>query len=292
MDVRSNSPALTPQLSTVVFNAAIPYVTGCAAGMIATVSVQPIDTLKVRMQLMEQGRGGWQAAKSIVLRDGVHSLYKGLSAGLLRQLIYGTARLGLFSTFEEALKRQAEEQGKPFGFAQRATAGLGAGALAAMIGNPTEVALIRMQADAMKPLEQRQNFKSAFDAIGRLVRKEGVRSLWNGSAPNIVRAMSTNFGQLAFFSESKHQIKQHTNLSPRTQTGVAALLAGFIGSVISLPFDFIKTRLQNQSMVSTTQGFPVYTGTADCFIKVIRKEGLGRFYRDFWPYFMKVGPHS
>lgn len=260
--------------------------------MVATVSVQPIDTIKVRMQLTEQGRGGWHAAKKIVLGDGIQSLYKGLSAGLLRQLVYGTARLGLFSTFEDALKRRAQEQGKPFGFRDRATAGLGAGAIAAMIGNPTEVALIRMQADSMKPMEQRQNFRSAFDAIGRLVRQEGLRSLWNGAAPNVVRAMSTNFGQLAFFSESKHQIKKHTTLSPRTQTGVAAFTAGFIGSVISLPFDFVKTRLQNQSMVGKAQGLPLYAGTADCFVKVIRKEGFGRFYRDFWPYFLKIGPHS
>ncbi|KXH34539.1 hypothetical protein CSIM01_00450 [Colletotrichum simmondsii] len=272
-----------------------PFATGCASGMIATTCVQPIDTIKVRMQLMEQSlsrSSPWSVAKAITLQNGILNLYQGLSAGLLRQLVYGTLRLGLFSTLEQRLQDRAKEQGTVLGFGGRALAGLTAGAIAAFIGNPTEVALIRMQADGMLPMEQRQRYASAFNALRRIARQEGVLSLWKGVSPTVIRAMSTNFGQLAFFSETKHQLQTHTQLSKRNLTAVASSFAGFAGAIISLPFDFVKTRLQNQPSSGNSKGLLTYSGTFDCFAQVIRREGFLRFYRDFWPYFLRIGPHS
>lgn len=278
-----------------IFKASAPFIAGCTSGMVATVCIQPIDTVKVRMQLMEQGTSRpspWHIARGMVSSDGLVSLYQGLSAGLLRQLVYGTLRIGLFSSFETALERRAHDQGATLGFGGRALAGFSAGGLAAFVGNPTEVALIRMQADGMKPPEQRQRYSSAFDALRRIAQREGVLALWKGSAPTIIRAMSTNFGQLAFFSESKNQIRKYSSLPVQQQTALAAFIAGFAGATISLPFDFVKTRLQNQSIHGPTRGLSWYRGTIDCLVQVARREGPFRFYRDFWPYFMRVAPHS
>lgn len=291
------APRLMDNATTmeVMLNACAPFAVGCCSGMVATVCIQPIDTVKVRMQLTDQSNGKaspWSVAKGIVAKRGVLNLYEGLSAGLLRQLVYGTLRLGFFSTFDQHLEARARERGKTLGFGGRALAGLSAGALAALVGTPTEVALIQMQADGMKPPSQRKNYSSAFNALWRITKSEGVLSLWKGAAPTIVRAMSTNFGQLAFFSESKHQISKHTSLSRQNRTALAATIAGFAGAIFSLPFDFVKTRLQNQSMSGPTNGLPTYSGTLDCFTKVIRKEGIARFYRDFWPYFFRIAPHS
>ncbi len=51
-----------------------------------------------------------QVAKDIIAKDGAGGLYKGLSAGLLRQATYTTARLGIFQIFSDLLKQQ--NQGK------------------------------------------------------------------------------------------------------------------------------------------------------------------------------------
>ncbi|KAK9418765.1 hypothetical protein SUNI508_07785 [Seiridium unicorne] len=284
-----------PAVLRTVLDTCIPFAVGCTSGMVAAVIVQPLDTLKVRMQLTDQSAGRrsqFTIAKSIVAQDGFWNLYQGLSAGLLRQLVYGTLRLGLFATFEQRLERRAEGQGTTLGFGGRALAGISAGALAAFVGTPTEVALIQMQADSMRPIDQRLNYTSVVDTIKRLVKQEGVLSLWKGTGPTIVRAMSTNFGQLAFFSESKHQIQKYSSMSREKRTTLAATIAGFAGSFLSQPFDFVKTRLQNQAMGGSTGRLQLYAGTMDCFAKVLRTEGVMRFYRDFWPYFLKVAPQS
>lgn len=276
--------------------AALPFVNGGLAGMTATTCIQPIDMIKVRLQLAGEGvktgprPSPLQVTRDIVAAGKVLDLYTGLSAGLLRQAVYTTARLGFFDTFMTTLKTRAEKSGTGIGFKERAAAGLTAGGLAAMVGNPADLALIRMQSDGLKLKEQRANYRGVGDALMRISRNEGVFALWAGCYPTVVRAMALNFGQLAFFSEAKTQLKARTQWSTQTQTLTASAIAGFFASFFSLPFDFVKTRLQKQSRGKN--GELPYKGMLDCFAKVAKDEGMLRFYRGFGTYYVRIAPHA
>ncbi|KZF21017.1 mitochondrial 2-oxoglutarate/malate carrier protein [Xylona heveae TC161] len=276
--------------------AALPFINGGLAGMTATTVIQPVDMIKVRLQLAGEGVKDaarptpFTVARDIVSRGKVLDLYTGLSAGLLRQAVYTTARLGFFDTMMKSLAIEAEKKGRNVTFFERAGAGLCAGGLAAMVGNPADLALIRMQSDGLKPAAQRAHYTGVIDALGRIMRNEGVFALWAGAMPTVVRAMSLNFGQLAFFSEAKTQLKTHTDLSVRTQTLTASAIAGFFASFFSLPFDFVKTRLQKQQ--KGPDGSVPYRGMLDCFRKVAKDEGLLRFYRGFGTYYVRIAPHA
>lgn len=282
-------------LHTPFMRGALPFINGGLAGMTATSVIQPVDMIKVRLQLAGEGvKTGPRPTVASVTREVIASgrvldLYTGLSAGLLRQAVYTTARLGFFDTFMKGLTSRAESKGTKIGFAERAGAGLTAGGLAAMIGNPADLALIRMQSDGLKPPEKRANYKSVVDALARISKNEGITALWSGCYPTVVRAMALNFGQLAFFSEAKSQLKD-TSLSPRTQTLTASAIAGFFASFFSLPFDFVKTRLQKQTKAA--DGSLPYKGMFDCFQKVAQEEGLLRFYRGFGTYYIRIAPHA
>ena len=275
--------------------AALPFVNGGLAGMTGTVVIQPVDMIKVRLQLAGEGaRTGPRPTPISVARDLIASgkvldVYTGLSAGLLRQAVYTTARLGFFDTFMGSMQRSLAKKGSKVGFKERAGAGLAAGGLAAMVGNPADLALIRMQSDGLKPKEKRANYKSVVDALSRIAKNEGPTALWAGCYPTVVRAMALNFGQLAFFSEAKDRLK-NTSLGPRTQTLAASAVAGFFASFFSLPFDFVKTRLQRQQ--KGPDGKLPYKGMVDCFGKVAREEGLLRFYRGFGTYYVRIAPHA
>ncbi|KAF6230787.1 hypothetical protein HO173_010903 [Letharia columbiana] len=290
------SPVAASILHQPYTRAALPFANGGLAGMTATTCIQPIDMIKVRLQLAGEGiKTGPRATplsvtKDIIAQGKVMDLYTGLSAGLLRQAVYTTARLGFFDTFMTALKARAETKGQGIGFKERAGAGLTAGGLAAMAGNPADLALIRMQSDGLKPKEMRANYKGVLDALTRITKTEGVYALWAGASPTVVRAMALNFGQLAFFSEAKTQLKAKTQLSMQTQTLTASAIAGFFASFFSLPFDFVKTRLQKQQ--KGKDGKVPYSGMADCFRKVAKEEGLLRFYRGFGTYYVRIAPHA
>lgn len=276
--------------------AALPFVNGGLAGMTATTCIQPIDMIKVRLQLAGEGAktgprpSALSVTRDILAQGKLGDLYTGLSAGLLRQAVYTTARLGFFDTFMDIFKARAEAKGSQIGFAERAGAGLTAGGLAAMVGNPADLALIRMQSDGLKPMAQRAHYTSVIDALTRIAKAEGVTALWAGAYPTVVRAMALNLGQLAFFSEAKTQLKAKTQVGPQTQTLMASAIAGFFASFFSLPFDFVKTRLQKQQ--KAPDGSLPYKGMADCFRKVAKDEGLLRFYRGFGTYYVRIAPHA
>lgn len=164
---------------------------------------------------------------------------------------------------------------------------------AAMLGNPCDLALIRMQSDGLKSVAERTNYRSVIHALTSIAKSEGVLSLWTGSAPTVARAMALNFGQLAFFSEAKSQLKELEkqgwhSMGVRTQTLAASAAAGFFASFFSLPFDFVKTRMQQHG--KTAGGKKI--GMAGMFAKVAREEGVFRFYRGFTTYYVRIAPHA
>ncbi|KAI2628265.1 mitochondrial carrier domain-containing protein [Xylaria nigripes] len=283
-------------IHTPFMRAALPFLNGGVSGMAATTVIQPVDMVKVRLQLAGEGISTGpkptpiSITREILANGKFRDLYTGLSAGLLRQGVYTTARLGFFDTFMETLTKRANNNGTQVGFGERAGAGLAAGGIAAFIGNPADLALIRMQSDGLKPVAERQNYTSVFHALRSIVKSEGITGMWVGATPTVVRAMSLNLGQLAFFSEAKAQLKTRTTWSSQSQTLTASGIAGFFASFLSLPFDFVKTRLQKQQR--GPDGKLPYKSAVDCFVKVARQEGLMRFYRGFGTYYVRIAPHA
>jgi len=145
-----------------------------------------------------------------------------------------------------------------------------------------------MQADATLPVQDRRGYKNAADALWKMARHEGLRGFFTGANPTIVRALAVNVGMLSTYEPSKERLK------PYLGTGVwnvfaASFISGFCASAMSLPFDFIKTRLQKQSR--RPDGTLPYNGVLDCARKVAAKEGIGTFYNGFATYVIRISPH-
>lgn len=80
------------------------------------------------------------------------------------------------------------------------------------------------------------------------------------------------------------EMLQDAGLEPDSQLVIlgGATVAGFFAAACSLPFDFVKTRIQE--MPRLPDGTFPYKGFADCALKTAREEGLGRFYTGFPTY--------
>merc|ERR1719387_1538740 len=180
-------------------------------------------------------------ASNMLKNEGISAFYTGLSAGLTRQIVYTGARLGLFDTFTASVKKPRQS----LSFAENAGCALAAGGLAAIVGNPADLALIRMQADSMKPVAERAGYSNVFTAFGLIVKNEGPAGLMNGALPTSTRAMALNFGMLAFNASSKDFLADQGVTGAPLVFG-ASSIAGFFASFFSLPFDFVKTQMQKQ----------------------------------------------
>ena len=253
--------------------------------MLATCVIQPIDMIKVRIQL---GQGSAAQVTSTMLKnEGVAAFYKGLSAGLLRQATYTTARLGSFRILTS--KAIEANEGKPLPLYQKALCGLTAGAIGATVGSPADLALIRMQADATLPAAQRRNYTNAFHALYRIVADEGVLALWKGAGPTVVRAMALNMGMLASYDQSVEFFKDSMGFGEMATVVGASAVSGFFASACSLPFDYVKTQIQK--MQPDAEGKYPYTGSVDCALKTLKSGGPFKFYTGFPVYCVRIAPH-
>jgi len=269
----------------------IKFLFGGTAGMAATCFVQPLDLVKTRMQVNKGVEGAVKPSTvsvilGVVKNEGISTLYTGLSAGLLRQATYTTSRLGIYTSLFEHFSTE----GKPPGFFMKAALGMSAGGMAAFVGTPAEVALIRMTSDGSLPVEKRRNYSSVFNALARIYKEEGLTTLWRGATPTIARAMVVNAAQLASYSQAKQAILG----SGYIQDGifchfVASMISGLVTTIASMPVDIAKTRLQSMKYVD---GVPEYKGAGDVLGKVIKKEGFFALWKGFTPYYFRLGPHT
>eukprot|EP00389_Voromonas_pontica_P003525 GDKH01005197.1.p1 GENE.GDKH01005197.1~~GDKH01005197.1.p1 ORF type:complete len:305 (+),score=98.62 GDKH01005197.1:153-1067(+) len=267
-----------------------PFAVGGLAGCVATSCVQPIDMVKVRIQLAGESGGSKNpivVAKDIISKNGFRYLYKGLDAGIVRQLTYTTARLGIFRVTSNALQTPGE---KTLPLYKKAFAGLFAGAAGALVGNPADLALIRMQADATLPVAERRNYTGVFDAMAKTVKEDGVLGLWRGAAPTVVRAMALNLGMLASYDQAKESLEASWGKG-YAATFAASAISGFFAVTFSLPFDFIKTRVQKQRPDPKTGELP-YKNMVHAAGKVLKSEGPLAFYAGYPTYYVRIAPHA
>lgn len=227
-------------------------------------------------------------AKDILATEGVAGLYAGLSASLMRQMSYGTARLGLHRTFSNYMKDSIEGDVLPAHL--KIASSMSSGAIASVIGNPFDVALVRMQSDSLKPVAERRNYSGIFNAITRVISEEGVKTLYRGVGPTVARAMAMNTGMLASYDTAREMITA-INGENFTTSLMSSGIAGISCALASLPFDMIKTRLQNMKIDPKTGEYP-YRGVVHCASSIVRSEGVFALWTGLGPYIMRCSPHA
>ncbi|KAH6808118.1 dicarboxylate carrier 2 [Perilla frutescens var. hirtella] len=296
------------------------FVEGGIASIIAGCSTHPLDLIKVRMQLQGEAApppvqnlrpalafpssatasaqnihiptpprvGPISVGLRIIQQDGAAALFSGVSATVLRQTLYSTTRMGLYDILK---KKWTDPNTNNMPLTRKIVAGLIAGGVGAAVGNPADVAMVRMQADGRLPVAQRRNYKSVVDAISQMSKSEGVTSLWRGSSMTVNRAMLVTASQLASYDEFKEKILEKNLMKDGLGTHVtASFAAGFVAAVVSNPVDVIKTRVMNMKVEAGVA--PPYAGAMDCAMKTIRAEGPMALYKGFIPTISRQGPFT
>jgi len=128
-----------------------------------------------------------------------------------------------------------------------------------------------------------------FNALVRISREEGVARLWRGFEPTVFRAVAMNVGMMATYDQAKTAITKLNGTGFSTSL-MASATAGLACVVTSLPFDMIKTRLQN--MKPDAAGVLPYRNVLDCARKIAAQEGVLSFWSGFGAYYGRTAPHA
>lgn len=158
------------------------------------------------------------------------------------------------------------------------------GFLGGIAGNPADIMNVRMQNDAGLPPAERRNYKHAIDGLARMVKEEGVASLFRGVWPNSTRAMLMTVSQLASYDIFKKELLQRTNMGDTLTTHFSAsFLAGFVATTVCSPVDVVKTRIMSTKTKESMVGL---------LTRITKQEGLGWMFKGWVPSFIRLGPHT
>jgi solute carrier family 25 (mitochondrial dicarboxylate transporter), member 10 len=154
-----------------------------------------------------------------------------------------------------------------------------------IVGNPADLANVRMQNDSKLEVSARRNYKNCFEALYRIARTEGISRWYAGTTMTAIRGGLVTVGQLAFYDEIKVQLLKTKYFEENLVTHFTASLgAGCAATCITMPFDVLKTRLMNAKPGE-------YSGIGDC-LKDVLKVGPSGLFKGFVPAFVRLGPQT
>lgn len=261
----------------------------------------PVNVIKVRMQLdgalssnQERLYGSFLSGMLRIGRnEGLTGLWRGTGAALLREASYSSIRMGAYEPFKMMLGGDDRAHTALW---IKVVAGASAGIIGSAVANPTDVVMVRMQAQSLSsPLGGAHpgwNYSGPFQAFASIARTEGINGLYRGLVPTIQRAALINAAQAPSYDHAKHALLN----AGLVQEGVSchlisSMVAGFVSAVVISPVDLVKTRIMQQAVHPDGRGV-LYSSTFDCFWKTLRSEGLQGLYKGFIPVWMRIGPHT
>jgi len=256
------------------------YFGGLSSTLAVTVT-HPLDLAKVHLQTPgNQSKTFISIFVNVVKSNGILGLYNGMSASILRQLTHSVPRFGIHDYY----KNYFSQQRKISAWENIVIAGL-AGFFGGICGNPADMINVRMQNDMKLPRELRRSYKSAFHGLLEVYQKEGLLRLFSGVTMTANRAMFMTIGQAAGYDQMKI-LYLSSNLfqdNPKLHL-LSAFSAATIATLLTQPFDVMKTRLMNAN-----KGH--YNGLLTC-AKDIFSSGPFGFFKGIVPAFVRIGPHT
>ncbi|TFL07425.1 mitochondrial carrier domain-containing protein [Pterulicium gracile] len=277
--------------------AATHIIAGGLAGGCEALACQPLDTIKVRMQLSKSGlapgtrpRGFFATGVMIVRRETPLALYKGLGAVLSGIVPKMAIRFASFEAYKNWLADQTTGKTST---ANIFLAGLGAGTTEAVaVVTPMEVVKIRLQAQMHSladPLEA-PRYRNAGHAVYTIVREEGLATLYRGVSLTALRQATNQAANFTVYQELKklaHKYQPDVSELPTYQHMGIGLISGAMGPFSNAPIDTIKTRLQK---ATASPGQSAYQRIAVIAGDMWRQEGFRSFYKGITPRVLRVAP--
>lgn len=185
-----------------------------------------------------------------------------------------------------------ENASKRLSDTEYAVAGAASGALTRGTCQPIDVIKIRFQLQ-VEPLKRDANAKywSISQALRRIIQEEGVTALWKGHVPAQVLSILYGVAQSTCFEVLTREV---WHVAPEWRGShhrpivhfICGGAAGVFASVVSFPFDVIRTRLVAQGKDK------VYSSTSHAVKEIIRKEGRRGLYRGLVPLLIQMAPNS
>lgn len=266
----------------------INFMAGGVSGAFAKTCTAPIERVKLLIQTQDANpkiisgevaryTGIVDCFVRVSKEQGVKAFWRGNFTNIAR---YFPTQAFNFA-FKDSIKAMFPkvDKNKEFGkffFINMASGGL-AGAGSLMIVYPLDYARTRLASDVGAG---KQQFNGLLDCLKKTVQSSGVSGLYNGIGVSIVGIIpyrGVYFGLFDTLSGYNPYQKDENTMIRASSKFACAQTSAISAGYASYPFDTVRRRLQMQSEKPVEEW--VYSGTADCFGKIIKDEGVPALFK-------------
>jgi solute carrier family 25 carnitine/acylcarnitine transporter 20/29 len=209
-------------------------IAGSSAGVAGVLSGYPIDTVKVRTQLL----GGQIKAtlKKIIHNEGLMSFYRGVMAPLLNAPVISAFNFAAYGAMKRILGIQSQNHPAPL--SSYLLAGSLTGIGCAAINTPLDFIKCRIQAEGIRNVDKSNG---VFGLAYNIIKTSGVKGVFRGFSLSLMRDIPGTAIVFTIYDILKRKIsKEYNNCFSLN------LLAGGISSFFMwffiYPQDMMKTR--------------------------------------------------
>ena len=265
-------------------NMAIDFLMGGVSAAVSKTFASPIEVIKLRLQnveaMIKAGTlekpylGISDCAKRIVADEGVKALWKGNGTNVIRYFPTQALNFSLKDYFKRLFARNKDRDGYFIWFLGNLASGGAAGSVSLLFVYSLDYARTRLSNDlkSAKKGGQKQ-YSGLIDVYKQTLATDGLAGLYRGfviSCVGIVIYRGLYFGIY-------DSVKPILPTEYRDNLGVNFLLGWgvTVGSgLASYPIDTIRRR-----MMMTSGQAEKYTGSIDCFQKIVAKEGVKSLFK-------------
>ncbi|XP_072414234.1 mitochondrial thiamine pyrophosphate carrier isoform X1 [Chiloscyllium punctatum] len=177
------------------------FVCGGLAACSATVTVQPLDTLRTRF--VAQGepkiyRSLWHAIVTMYRKEGPLSFYRGLTPTLVAVFPYAGFQFAFYNIFQHISEWAVPSREAWMVNVENLMCGSCAGVISKTLTYPFDLLKKRLQVEGFEQARmafgQVQTYNGFLDCAYQVARTEGLRGLFKGLSPSMLKAaVSTGF---------------------------------------------------------------------------------------------------
>jgi dicarboxylate transporter 10 len=166
------------------------------------------------------------------------------------------------------------------------------GCCGSLVACPTDMMLVRMQADGRLPEHQQRRYRNVIHGLYRVAREEGILAWYRGLGPLVVRGVLVTTAQFSTYDQAKEMFVNRFGFSDSMPIHFASsAIAGVVAATVSTPCDVIKSRMMNSTKAGQ-HGNPsiVYRSSWQCLVMTLRAEGMPGMFKGFVPCLARMMP--
>eukprot|EP00064_Thunnus_orientalis_P004354 superscaffoldBa00000393_g4365 len=158
---------------------------------------------------------------------------------------------------------------------------------AATVISPLELMRTKLQS-------QKLSYRELTNCVRLAVETEGWRSLWRALGPTLLRDVPFSAMYWYNYERSKSWLCERYNTREPTLaiSFISGAASGTIASIVTLPFDVVKTRRQVElgELQAMNLSSKASSSTISVMRKIVAQHGFGGLFAGFLPRVVKVAP--